>query len=250
MISTRRCHDCPPVNLHSAFSSALIRTGRPLLATLAYRPWNNTRKTRSSASDGFDFILASNHKYNIREAEAQGCAQGREAPAFSPSFSVRLLHPHICPLTFILSVSTFCISSSSRSFAMLTTQKYHDPTYLQESWILYAIGVVVILLRFAVRIRTVGFRSFQGDDYLSLVVLACYTSDAVAVKVIQHHGSNVDWSQTEMQAMTEKERGWIAHGSKLQFACWFTYPTLVWALKGCMLFFVRSPFHHGLRESY
>ena len=128
---------------------------------------------------------------------------------------------------------------------MLSTQKYNDPTYLQESWILYGIGVFVILLRWIVRIRTVGLKNFQGDDYLSLVVLACYTSDAVAVKIIQRHGSNVDWTEKEMRAMTDQGRGWIAHGSKLQFVCWYTYPTLMWALKGCMLFFVCLPPSHA-----
>lgn len=124
----------------------------------------------------------------------------------------------------------------------MLADKYDDPTYLLESWILYGIGVLALLLRWAVRIRTVGFEGFQGDDYLAIVVLACFTSDAVAVKQIQHHGSNVDFTEAEMQAMTAHERSLVSYGSKLQFLCWYTYPTLMWALKGCMLFFVsRSP---------
>lgn len=124
---------------------------------------------------------------------------------------------------------------------MLSTQKYDDPTYLRESWILYGIGVFVLLLRLVVRARIVGVQHYQGDDYLSLVVLACYTADAVVVKTIQHHGSNVDWTEAEMRAMTDQELGWIAYGSKLQLLCWYTYPTLMWSLKGCMLFFVGLP---------
>lgn len=122
---------------------------------------------------------------------------------------------------------------------MLSTQVYHDPTYLAESWILYGIGVFVLLLRWIVHSRTVGLKNFQGDDYLSFLVLACFTSDAVAVKHIQQHGSNVDFTEQQMRALTDQERSWVAHGSKLQFVCWYTYPTLMWALKGCMLFFVR-----------
>ncbi|CZR56998.1 uncharacterized protein PAC_06887 [Phialocephala subalpina] len=38
-----------------------------------------------------------------------------------------------------------------------------DPEFLPEEWTLYGIGVAVILLRFAVRIKTVGFKGFQGD---------------------------------------------------------------------------------------
>jgi hypothetical protein len=38
-----------------------------------------------------------------------------------------------------------------------------DPEFLPEEWTLYGIGVAVILLRFTVRIKTVGFKGFQGD---------------------------------------------------------------------------------------
>ena len=64
-----------------------------------------------------------------------------------------------------------------------------DPTFLREIWVScsacsnpfvllthvasqawFGIGVTVIFMRFAVRLRTVGLRGFQGDDYVTLVV--------------------------------------------------------------------------------
>jgi hypothetical protein len=45
-----------------------------------------------------------------------------------------------------------------------------EPTFIPEIWIEYGIGVCVIFLRSFIRIRTVGFREFQGDDYLTVLV--------------------------------------------------------------------------------
>lgn len=62
-----------------------------------------------------------------------------------------------------------------------STQVHHDPSYMKEVWALFGVGVAVLMARFVVRIRTVGIRQFAGDDYMSLVVLACYVADAVTV---------------------------------------------------------------------
>jgi hypothetical protein len=39
---------------------------------------------------------------------------------------------------------------------------------LLQAW--YAIGCIVIITRFFVRMRTVGIRHFQGDDYIAIIV--------------------------------------------------------------------------------
>lgn len=38
----------------------------------------------------------------------------------------------------------------------------------QQTW--YALGVLILVLRHIVRLRTVGVRGYQGDDYLSILV--------------------------------------------------------------------------------
>jgi hypothetical protein len=53
-----------------------------------------------------------------------------------------------------------------------------------EVWALYGLGMIILLLRFAVRIRTVGIRGFQGDDFFALLVIAFYTMDAATVHII------------------------------------------------------------------
>lgn len=41
---------------------------------------------------------------------------------------------------------------------------------MTEVWTWFGIGVTVIFIRFGVRIRMVGFRGFQGDDYVTIMV--------------------------------------------------------------------------------
>jgi hypothetical protein len=98
-------------------------------------------------------------------------------------------------------------------------------------------GAAVLLLRLAVRARTVGFRNFCGDDYITLLVLACYIGDALTVHNTYYLGTNVDFSQAQLRAMTPKELENIVLGSKLELLAWYSYTLLIWALKCCMLFF-------------
>lgn len=51
-------------------------------------------------------------------------------------------------------------------------------------WAEFGIGAAIILLRFAVRIKTVGFKGFQGDDYFSAAVLFFWTLDAALVDIV------------------------------------------------------------------
>ncbi|KAF2163906.1 hypothetical protein M409DRAFT_25683 [Zasmidium cellare ATCC 36951] len=122
---------------------------------------------------------------------------------------------------------------------MGSTQVYHDASYLEEVWALFGVGVVILIVRFLVRLRTVGLRQFQGDDYMSFVVLGCYTADAVTVTLVYLEGSNVDYiGQEERLATFNKAQiSDVVHGSKMELVAWYTYTALIWGLKGCMLFF-------------
>lgn len=42
--------------------------------------------------------------------------------------------------------------------------------FILEDWLEYSTGVCIIFLRYCIRIRTVGFRGFQGDDYMTVLV--------------------------------------------------------------------------------
>ena len=60
----------------------------------------------------------------------------------------------------------------------------YDAQFLIEVWVLYGIGMLVFIARFAVRLKTVGFRGFQGDDLFAVLLILFYTGDAVLVDIV------------------------------------------------------------------
>ncbi|KAM3420108.1 hypothetical protein BST61_g3410 [Cercospora zeina] len=106
---------------------------------------------------------------------------------------------------------------------MGSTQVYHDQPYLIEVWVLFGVGVLVFLARFIVRIRTVGLRQFAGDDYMAMLVLACYTADAATVTIACEF----------FRAAGETCRIWLEDAivGLVHIYC------SEWGLKACMLFF-------------
>lgn len=75
-------------------------------------------------------------------------------------------------------------------------------------------------LRTIVRIRTVGIRNFQGDDYVILAVMLCYVGDAVTVTMAYHLGTNLDYTQEQFAAMTPAEIHTIGIGSRMETLAW------------------------------
>ncbi|KAH8893942.1 hypothetical protein GQ53DRAFT_793407 [Thozetella sp. PMI_491] len=115
-----------------------------------------------------------------------------------------------------------------------------DPTFLSEVWGLFGFGCTILFLRFAVRIRTVGIRGLQGDDFFAVLVLAFYTMDAATVTIIYHTKTNVESGQLQkIRPLTDDEIAQFEFGSKEELAAWYSYATLIWCLKGTMLFFFK-----------
>ncbi|KAK7193338.1 uncharacterized protein CC84DRAFT_1255281 [Paraphaeosphaeria sporulosa] len=112
-----------------------------------------------------------------------------------------------------------------------------DSSFLAEIW--YGIGLTIITLRYIARIRSVGFRGFQGDDYIAIVSLALYTADAILVDIAYHKGTNVDIPSDVVDLLTDAEIKRVTEGSKAQIAAWYTYTGLIWCMKFMLLFFYR-----------
>lgn len=47
--------------------------------------------------------------------------------------------------------------------------------FQKEAWTEYGIGVVILFVRLFARHKVVGIRSWQGDDYFTIVALAFWT---------------------------------------------------------------------------
>lgn len=113
-----------------------------------------------------------------------------------------------------------------------------DSEFLPEVWALYGVGVAVLLLRFATRIKTVGFKGFQGDDYFSILTLAFFTMDAATVDIIYYSGTNVEASAVQKtRTLTDAEVRAYIFGSQEQLIAWYSYTALIWSMKATMLFF-------------
>lgn len=109
----------------------------------------------------------------------------------------------------------------------MSTQAFHDSSFLKEVWGLYGVGMAIIATRFVVRTRAVGVRGWQGDDWMAIVVLACYTCDAATVQLCYKLGTNLDWSQAQLQAFNQDDQDKIEFGSKMQLLAWYVHSTTI-----------------------
>ncbi|GKT60086.1 LOW QUALITY PROTEIN: hypothetical protein ColTof3_07425 [Colletotrichum tofieldiae] len=108
---------------------------------------------------------------------------------------------------------------------------------MRQAW--YAIGVFIILLRLAVRVRTVGIRGFRGDDYLALPpnghepgdteidgmqYLALYSINVYVAQITYYTGGNLDITADVVPKLSDHDVETLQHGSKLEFLSWYSYP--------------------------
>lgn len=52
--------------------------------------------------------------------------------------------------------------------------------FQKEAWTEYGIGTVVLFLRIVARIKVVGVKNWQGDDYFTLVALVFWTVGSIS----------------------------------------------------------------------
>ncbi|KAL4924956.1 uncharacterized protein BDV17DRAFT_294905 [Aspergillus undulatus] len=111
--------------------------------------------------------------------------------------------------------------------------------FQKEAWSEYSIGVVVLLLRLFARLKVVGIKNLQGDDYFTIVALVFWTAELTMLELIGQWGTNIGLSDQERLAISQSpaEESKIMAGSKCLMAGWTCYVTLIWSLKACMLFF-------------
>lgn len=132
------------------------------------------------------------------------------------------------------------------------------PSYLTEVWVcmmrtpvvlmrtnfvpaqvLSGIGIAILISRWIIRLRTVGIKGFSGDDYAIVPVLAFTVMDAATVTVAYYHGQNVDLTADMLPLLTEADIKRLTYGSKVELSAWYSYVTLIWAMKATMLLFYR-----------
>ncbi|KAG9251586.1 uncharacterized protein F5Z01DRAFT_271501 [Emericellopsis atlantica] len=113
-----------------------------------------------------------------------------------------------------------------------------QPEFLHEVWALFGVGCLILLGRFVVRLRAVGIKGLQGDDFFSMLVWIFYAMDASTVHLIYFLGTNVEAGvAAEKGPLSDKDIRDYELGSKLQLIAWYSYTALLWSLKGTMLCF-------------
>ncbi|KAF4344239.1 integral membrane protein PTH11 [Fusarium beomiforme] len=115
-------------------------------------------------------------------------------------------------------------------------------SFAAEAFTLLTIGILIIFLRTYARIRQVGLRNFEADDYLMLVAIIPYTIETALAYTVgaKFRGlTNSGMTEEERKALSpeSEEHAWRIGGSKVQIAGWILYVTLLWVVKSALCAF-------------
>ncbi|KAK7917836.1 hypothetical protein PG985_011444 [Apiospora marii] len=112
-------------------------------------------------------------------------------------------------------------------------------SYITEQFTLLGIALAVIFSRTCWRLRAVGIKGFQVDDYLMMVAACVYSCETYLA-----YSVGEKWHWLANNGMTDEERRLLKpsseeyrlriNGSKTQVAGWNTYTFLLWTLKSAM----------------
>ncbi|TWU74184.1 hypothetical protein ED733_001455 [Metarhizium rileyi] len=106
---------------------------------------------------------------------------------------------------------------------------------LIESWVLYAIGVAVVICRMiSRRIKLGKWRNLMVDDYLMLLALVNFTGVVVSINEVAKNGSNY-MSLEEAAALTPEGVQSAVYGSIMTFVLEIFTITGTWTVKACLL---------------
>ncbi|KAH7324220.1 hypothetical protein B0I35DRAFT_406053 [Stachybotrys elegans] len=123
-----------------------------------------------------------------------------------------------------------------------------------EVWTLLAVGSMVTILRTYARIKSVGLRRLQPDDFLVWIALIFYAAEsalAYSVGEVARGMANNGMTDAHRAALpTDSEEFRLrVVGSQIQLAGWSSYSVLLWSLKAAWLvFYLRLT--EGLGRSY
>ncbi|TKW58021.1 hypothetical protein CTA1_739 [Colletotrichum tanaceti] len=111
-----------------------------------------------------------------------------------------------------------------------------------EAWTLLAVGILITMLRTYSRIRAVGVRGLQADDYLvwiGAIFYAIETGLAHSVGAIAKGMANNGMTDEQRAALSPDSEEYRLRvvGSIIQVCGWSSYSVLLWALKASLLVF-------------
>ncbi|EUC36181.1 hypothetical protein COCCADRAFT_88995 [Bipolaris zeicola 26-R-13] len=117
-----------------------------------------------------------------------------------------------------------------------------DEKFLPEVWSLYSVGALWLLIRFAVRLRTVGVTGLQLDDGFAFIALFAWTYTCAVTEIMYHTGTNADYSAAEIALFDDDKFAEVEFSSKLFLGSWYAYIVLIFSLKGVVVMLYRRIF--------
>ncbi|KAF2174103.1 hypothetical protein M409DRAFT_16376 [Zasmidium cellare ATCC 36951] len=120
-----------------------------------------------------------------------------------------------------------------------STQFYQNDSYIAEIWSWFGIGTLVVFARLVLRISRVGLSRLQGDDYLALAVWFCFVMKSIALTTVFEWGSNMDYGAAHVGELGDCQLERVRRGSGMELLAWYTYCSIIWGLKGIVLFMFR-----------
>ncbi|GKU14612.1 unnamed protein product, partial [Fusarium langsethiae] len=108
-------------------------------------------------------------------------------------------------------------------------------SFIVEAFTLLCISVLIVALRTYVRLKQVGVRNFQADDYLMLLALVPYSAETALAYTVgaKFQGlTNSGMTEAERKALSphSEEYRMRVGGSKVQIAGWVIYGSLLWTI--------------------
>ncbi|KAF7594160.1 hypothetical protein BBP40_010009 [Aspergillus hancockii] len=110
-----------------------------------------------------------------------------------------------------------------------------DETWVPEIWTLFGVGTIILFSRVGLRCWVCGFREPAAEDCVSLLIPAFYTVCAVGSYLVYTNGNKVDFTQAEINVLTDEQARRVILGTKWELALAFSYPTVLWLLKASLL---------------
>ncbi|KAL2070108.1 hypothetical protein VTL71DRAFT_14788 [Oculimacula yallundae] len=114
-----------------------------------------------------------------------------------------------------------------------------DPAFVHslavQSWTLYGIGILLIIVRTYSRIHRVGARGLQLDDYLMLLAGGFYTALVVCLNVISGGGGSNLYPPGSFETFTPQNIQDRIKGSKIVIISEQAMLNVIYTIKACML---------------
>ncbi|CAG7560612.1 unnamed protein product [Fusarium equiseti] len=113
---------------------------------------------------------------------------------------------------------------------------------LAEIWFLYGIGILMIAARVFCRTELVGWRGYQPDDYLVLIIAFLWTGTAISGHIFIDTARGLhtsDLNYEERKSMPEEDYGKWAFGTQMFMLSLVLYVVVLWSLKFNMLWLYK-----------